>query len=398
MPPAERFRVSILHGSGKENPQFREVLKDQPNLKFFQQALDPETFLSQHEIITPDLVVVDLDGMSEIPAWLGEISARLPESDIMVCSQCRDPDFLIRIMKLRVDAFVPLPLERHDLEEAVARVQANRLKDRGSEGHLSQLVVVTGTKGGVGTTSIAVNLGIALAEEMSGGVVLLDMARPFPQVGQFLNLKAEHTLLDLLHSADNLDPLFMNKIVQEHKSKLGVILSSPEFELGSPKLMDVRGLSKVFETLRTYYSWLLVDAGSWLDYVFVKQVQEADHVLLLTELTVPDLQNLKKIRGVFQRWDLDEAKVKVVVNRYEKDYTLGLPDIENIIFKPAFYTLPSDYASLIEAINQGVGLPEVAPRSKLWRRIKGLAGELIAQSKPREEARPGFLRRLFQKG
>jgi pilus assembly protein CpaE len=288
-------------------------------------------------------------------------------------------------------------LQRRDLEEAVEQVRAERLRER-SEGFQCQVVVVTGTKGGVGTTAIATNLAVALAELSPGGVLLMDLARPFPQVGQFLDLKGEHTLADLLHGADNLDPIFLQKVVQQHKSKLGVILNSPEFDTDAPAIMDTRSLSKVFTSLRAIYSWIVVDAGAWLDYLYAKLIQEADQVMFITELTVPDLQNLKRIRGMFRRWDLDDAKIRVVVNRYEKDYTLGLGDLEGIFMQPAFYTLPSDYASLIEAINQGATLSEVAPRSKLWRKIKGLAVELIAQTRPQMEARPGLLRRLFQKG
>jgi pilus assembly protein CpaE len=392
----ERLRVSILHGAGRENPEIGEVLQNLPYLKLFKQAVDPETFLSQHANKAPDLVLVDLDGLTQVPEWLGELINRLPASEIAVCSKCRDPDFLIRIMKLRVGSFLPLPLQRQDLEEAVARARA-ALQERPSEP--SQIIAVTGSKGGVGTTSLATNLALALNETTPGEVVLADLARPFPQVGQFLDLKAQHTLRDLIQSADSLDAIFLRKVVQQHKSQLGVILSSAELETGFPGVIDPEALSKTLVALRTAYTWIVVDAGCWLDYLFVKLVQEADHVLLLTELSVPDLQNLKKIRALFQRWELDDYKIKVVVNRYEKDYTLGLGDLESILGRPVFYTLPSDYHSLIEAINQGVPLAEVAPRSKLWRKIKGLAAELVAQSRPKTgEDKPGILRRFFLKG
>jgi pilus assembly protein CpaE len=393
----ERFKISILHGSGAENPEFREVLKDQPSLKLWKQALDPETFVSQHADATPDLVLVDLDGLSRVPDWLEQVIARLPRSEIVVCSKSRDPDFLIRIMQLRVGSFISLPLQRQDVEEAVARLRAQRFKER-AECPPSQVVMVTGVKGGVGTTAVATNLAVALAEAAPGEVILLDLARPFPQVGQILNLKGEHTLTDLLHSADHLDAVFLQKIAQPHKSTLGVILSTPDFDIESPTLMNARALGKMFAALRGFYSWIVVDAGAWLDFLYAKLAQEADQVLVLTELAVPDLQNLRRLRGLFQRWELDEGKVKVVVNRYAKDYTLSLRDLESVCGQPAFYTLPSDYASLIEALNQGLALPDAAPRSKLWRRIKGLAEELIARTRPPSEAKAGFLRRLFQKG
>lgn len=391
----QRLRVSILYGAGQENPEVRKVLQELPALQLFKQAVDPGTFLSQHVTESPDLVLVDLDGMTRVPEWLAELINRLPRSEIAVCSQCRDPDFLIRINKLKV-SFVPLPLQRQDLEEAVARAQA-ALQEHPCEP--SQIVVVTGTKGGVGTTALATNLAIALNEAAPGRVLLADLARPFPQVGQFLDIKAEHTMRDLIQSADSLDAIFLRKVVQQHKSQLNVIPGSTDLDTGFPGVIDPQALAKTLDALRTAYRWILVDAGFWLDYLYVKLVQEADLILLLTELSVPDLQNLKKIKALFRRWELDEGKIKVVVNRYEKDYTLGLSDLENVLGFPAFYTLPSDYYSLIEALNQGVPLAEAAPRSKLWRKIKGLATELTAQRGAKTcEDKPGLLKRLFHKG
>lgn len=396
----ERLKVSILFGAGATNPALPELLQKVGNARFYKQAKDPETFLAQHRDTPPELVLVDLNGLTRVPDWLEGLIDQLPQSEVAVCSETRDPDFLIRIMKLRVGAFLPLPLNLKDLEDALERVRVERSKLKVYRG---QLVAVTGTKGGVGTTSVATNLAVALAEQLSGGVVLVDMARPFPQVGQFLDLKGSHTVMDLAASADALDPMFIQKVVQKHKSQLDVLMSNPEFGLEGETSPNPGDLGKIFTgPLRQLYEWVVVDCGAWVDRFYIWLMQEADQILLLTELTVPDLQNLKRIKSLLHSWDVDEHKVRVVVNRYEKDYTLGLKDIENIAQQPAFYTLPSDYLALSEAINQGVPLVEAAPRSKLWRRLKALAGELIVLSKPKaaqaHASGRGFFRRIFHKG
>jgi pilus assembly protein CpaE len=142
-----------------------------------------------------------------------------------------------------------------------------------------------------------------------------------------------------------------------------------------------------------------VDLGSWIDYLYVALVKEADQVLLVTELSVPDLNDLKRLKGMYYSWDVDEHKVNLVVNRYEKDFTLGLKDLENIFLRPVFATLPSDYAELIEAINQGLPLGEIAPRSKLWRGFRSMAKNLIIQNQQQVQqssGAKGFIRRLFR--
>lgn len=367
------------------------------NLKLLKGALDPETFLSQHRDRAPDLVLVHLDGLAVVPDWLSPLIDQLPLSEVVVCSECRDPDFLIRIMKLRVGGFMPLPLNREEFLATLNRVRLDREKVHAmSKG---QILAVTGTKGGVGTTSIATNLALALNEFTPGEVILVDLARPFPHVGQFLDLKGSHSFKDLVDSANTLDPMFLKKIVHRHDSKLEVLVSYPDYNLRTDSLPDAKALGKIFATLRASYNWVVVDLGSWLDLFYIQVLEEADQYLLVTELTIPDMQNLKIIKSLFRDWDLDESKAKVIVNRYIKDYTLVLKDLENIFARPVLCTLPHEHPTLVEAINQGVPLGEIAPRSRLWRKLKGLAGDLVAQSEPEPEkslgARPGLLRKIF---
>jgi pilus assembly protein CpaE len=393
---AQIMKVSVLHGNGSVNSEFKKILSGIDNCKLWKEAQNPETFLAQHQETAPDLALVDLDGTGTIPDWLEPLIARLPQTEVMVCSHSRDPDFLIKVMKLRGGGFIPLPLNRQELLTTLARLQAEKEKHQGQS--YSRILAVTGTKGGVGTTSIATNLAVALAEAAPEGVILVDLARPYPHVGQFLDLECKHSIKDLVESADSLDPVFVKKIVQKHKSDLEVLLSYPDYDLETSMVPDLKSLSKIFASLRKSYSWVVVDLGAWLDLFYAWVLQEADQILLVTQLSLPDLQNLKTMRILFSRWSLDEHKVKVLVNRYAKSYALGLKDIENVLQQPVSYTLPSDYPPLIEAINQGEPLGTMAPRSKLWRRLKELAGDQISQARVesnQQAARPGLLNRLF---
>ena len=394
--------VSVLEGSQAADPGLQETLQSIAELRLLKRVQDPETFLTLYEERPPDLVVVELNGQSAVPDWLERVIERLPRSKVLVCSQSRDPDFLIQIMKLHIGGFIPLPLQQEELRSTIEQIRAERARQ--SEVSQCQILAVTGTKGGVGTTSVAVNLAVALAEILRGGVALVDLARPFPHVGQFLDLKTTHTIRDLAESSEDLDPLFIQKVVQKHESGLDVVLGPQSSTYDSPSvefaaLPEARSLKKVFEAFRSSYSWVVVDLGAWLDLFYFQILQAADQVLLVTELTVPDLRNLKSINALWREWDVYDRKTKVVVNRYAKDYSLGLKDVENTWHHPVFSTLPYDYAVLREAINQGMALGDSAPRSKLWRRLKDMAVKLEAerqrQTDKQDAARTGFFRRLL---
>jgi pilus assembly protein CpaE len=394
---SQLINVSVLYGTGIQDPEYREVLQTIDNLKLWQEARDPETFLAQHREQSPDLVLVDLNGTGTVPDWLHPLITGLPQTEVMVCSHSRDVDFILRIMKLRPGGFLPLPLNREELMATVERVKTSRGNGLGK----SQILAVTGTKGGVGTTAVATNLAVALAESTPGGVVLVDLARPFPHVGQFLDLKCEHSIKDLVAGADALDPMFLKKIVQKHKSNLGVLLSYPDYHLDSHGPADFGAMCKIFGALRASYQWVVVDLGSWLDMFYIRVLQKADQILLVTELTLPDLQNAKVIKSMFLEWGLDDRQVKVLINHYAKHYALGLKNLESIFTESVLYNFPHEYYPLMDAINQGEPLSEVAPRSRLWRKIKELAAELVAQNQPESEkqlnAGSGLFRKIFSR-
>jgi pilus assembly protein CpaE len=394
---SQAINVSVLFVTGVPNPEYREFLAGMDGIKFDGEVRDPEAFLTQNQAQPADLALVDLDGSTTLPGWLESLIDQMPQTEVMVCSHSRDPDFLIKIMKLRAGGFLSLPLDRKEFSSLLLRVREEKQKRHYSGD--GQILVLAGAKGGVGTTSIATNLAVALAECNDGGVVLVDLARPFPHVGQFLDLVSSHSIKDLVDSASNLDQIFVKKIVQKHHSNLEVLLSHPQFHLDFPLVNNIDAMGKIFPVLRTAYDWVVVDLGTSLDRFSAWMLRQADQIFLVTELDIPNLQNLKIIRTLFRDWDINEHNVKFMVNRHTRDYALGLKDLENIFPQRIFYTLPSDYLHLIEAINQGEPLGERTPRSKLWRRLRELAAELVEQSKPETDrqmaTRPGLLRRLF---
>jgi len=374
------FKVSVFYGSGTPDTALRQVLSGMDNVKLLREAQDLETFLTQYRETPPDRVLVDLDEMTQIPDWLEPLLARVPRSQVVVCSKSRNPDFLIPLMALRPGGFLPLPLNPDELLRHLERLATER--ETPSQPGAGRILAVTSTKGGGGVTAVATNLAIALAGILPGEVILMDLARPFPHVGQFLDLRSQHNIKDLAASTGSLDPIFIQKVILKHKSGLDILLGYPNYYRESHAFPELPSLEKIFQTLRASYQWIIVDLGGWLDPLYFRVLQKTDEILLLVQLSVPDLQNLKTFMALFRDLDINDSKVKVVVNHYTKDYSLlGLKDVENICRKPVYFTLPHDYISLMESINQGVPLGESSPRSKLWRRLAELARDLVARSK-----------------
>ena len=160
----DQLTISILFGTGIQRPEIGAVLDKLPQLKLLDQTTDPQSFVGQHKGVSPDVVLVEMNGESRVPEWLENLPQEMPHTHVLVCSYNREPDFLIRAMQVGIREFLPLPLTQGDLESALNRVRTARKQLIPVENREGRIIVVTGHKGGVGSTTIAVNLAQALGE------------------------------------------------------------------------------------------------------------------------------------------------------------------------------------------------------------------------------------------
>lgn len=379
----DNLTVSVLFGTGAPRPEIQEILETLPQLSILGHSCDPENFLNQHQEESPNLVLVEMGADDTIPHWLEKLTEGLPQTPILLCSSNRDPDFLIRAMQVGVREFLPLPLNPADLDAAVNRIWQSKKRLLAADNRKGQIIVVTGHKGGVGATTVAVNLAVAMAELAPERLALVDMGRPFPDVANFLDQEVNYSITDLIHNLSDLDQSFIQRIMQLYGKKIAILHGCPDFK--EQEGLELEAVEKIFAILRGLYRFIIVDLSHWLDDLFLQVIMEADQVLMVTGLTVPDLRNLKKLWPMFNEWHLGQNKVKMVVNRYDKGNGLQLRDMEQITHHPVFHTLPADYHTMMDALNQGTPLMTTAPRSKLWRGLEQLA-ERIKGDNPRGEA------------
>lgn len=370
----QKLNISIIYGTGSPFAPLPELLNSLPQVQVTEQAFDAAEFLARPQGTTPDSVVVYLDGMSAPPEWILGLTHKYPQTPVLICSERMELEFLMRAMQLGVRELLPLPLSQEAVEAAIRRVQLSKRQSSGPS--QSTVIVVTGHKGGVGTTTIAINLAVALAEMQAETCALVDLGRPFPDIGNFLDHDTTYDLCDVIHNLDDLDQAFFKKIMQPYATNLDILHGISDFK--EQDSLDLEGIGKIFGILRGLYKYIVVDLGHLFDDVFFRVFQEADLVLMLTELNVPNFRNLRKLWPMLRDWDQLRRKVKIVVNRNNKGNDLGMRELEKILEGPPFAVLPSDYQPLIEAINQGVPLAKVGPRSKLYTGLKELAQKILS--------------------
>lgn len=255
-------------------------------------------------------------------------------------------------------------------------------------GPVEKLIAVIGTKGGVGTSTVAVNLGVQLARLTQKRVVLLDLARPLGYVSLLLDLQPRFSIRDAAENVDRLDEYFFGDLRTRHQSGLEVLAgtSSPD----EWQIIPLTKVTRLVEVAKSSCDFVLVDLGSVYSSEWSPILSQADKVLLVAEASVPALWTLGRHISTLVSCGVDRNKICVIINRWRRRDEDAVKAVEKTIKRPVFARLPDDSRQVSEATNLGVPLSKGDP---LGARFRQIAYRLAGIAPVTEENR-GVLARL----
>ncbi len=305
----------------------------------------------------PEIVLLDL-ARDPAPFFaLGTHLRRLrPAVRLIACSASFPPShqLLLEAMRCGVQDFIPKPVTALALEEVLARLhQEGPTMERRAVGNL---IVVMGAKGGVGTTTVAVNLGAQLSTFARKRVVLLDFGRPLGNVHLLLNLHPRFGIRDAVENLDRLDTHLFGGLLTQHKTKLEILggASQPEEWDNIP----VVPIDRVVNVAQTGFDLVLADMGSQFSSDWSPVLKSARMVLLVAEANVPALWTLQRRLLALTGFGIEPEQIRVIINRWHKGDEEVLKNIEKDIKRPIFACLPNDFRKASEAVNLGMPLME----------------------------------------
>lgn len=323
--------------------------------------------------LCPDILVLELPSRPEPTLELiHRLKNDLPDMGIILTSQDASPDLILRSMRVGAQEFLPRPVNIPELAESVRRL-AGRSQTSRSERTPGKIITLFSNKGGVGVTSLATNLAVSFAKNAKMTTALVDLNMQMAEVGLHLDLTPTYTIADALGTG-NLDETRLKGLLTEHSSGVH-LLSTPEDpvegEMISPGL-----LLEVFILLRGMFDVVIVDAGHAFDSRVLEVLGLADTILVVAGLDVPTVRNTRRCLSLFAQLGYTQDKVRLVLNRDTKKSKVTLEDLEETAGCPVFWQLPSDYKSLIDAIDSGVPAILQNPKSKISKSIEDLTYEL----------------------
>ena len=250
------------------------------------------------------------------------------------------------------------------MQQKVALHQANG-RDQGS------IITIFSSKGGVGSTTVATNLAVALAAAEQQSVCIVDLVLQFGAITSFLNLDASYTILDLVKNLQRIDALFLEGSLVKHGS--GVRVLAEPFHVEEASRITPADIEATLDILVQSFDFVVVDTPKEIDEMVFPALQKAHLILFILEMNVPALKSASRALDSFERLGIHPHKVRLVANRYVASKLMSLGSVEKTLGTKVFWTLPNDYPTAIAALNQGVPLLDINPRSKLTKQYRGLA-------------------------
>ncbi len=285
------------------------------------------------------------------------------------------------------------PLEKQEVIRALERFKTRRKKSGHQENVKSgQIIDVIGSKGGVGATTIAVNLAVSIAEtKKAQSVALVDMNMLFGDIPIFLALKPNYHWGEITKDIARLDATFLMNILSKHSSGVHV-LPSPS-HLNGDRAVTPETIEHLLSLMQGMFDFVVIDGGQSLNKTSLRILEMSDDVLLVSLLSLPYLANTNKLLTSFANFQyLPKERIKIVINRYLKKSQVSLKDAEDAVNRKIFWTIPNDYKTTMSAINQGKALPQFAAKSAVTKNLKELAATLALKEQKGEKRRWKFLK------
>jgi pilus assembly protein CpaE len=397
MPPGQKIAVLIVDDIAETRENIRKLLQFEADIEVTGMAKTGREAVTLAKEKRPNVVIMDINmpDMDGITAT-EQITRDVPSAQNVILSVQSDADYLRRAMMAGARDFLSKPPSGDELVSTIRRayeISKSRMYAMpmqslggGTSGQASaaqegRVIVVYSPKGGVGCTTLATNLALALQTEEQR-VCLVDCNLQFGDVAVFLNIKPQHSVIELFESADGLDPEYIASVAMSHDSGIKVFLAP-----ASPEQADVvqaPAVKKTLEVLRTLYHYVIVDTSSGLNDTMLSVFDASDKIILVT---TPDIPAIKDSRIFFELTDVfnyTPDRIMFVLNKVDKRGGISAVNIQESIKHEVASQIPLEERVLF-SINSGKPLYITNKTIPFAMAISDMAAKLKASFQPLPE-------------
>jgi pilus assembly protein CpaE len=368
--PDSIITILLVDDSVPTRENVKKLLSFERDLKVVGMAGTGREGIAMAKELKPDIIIMDINmpDMDGLEATT-KIVDGAPGTGIIILSAQDDPRYMRQSMMAGAKAFLTKPSSPDEIYNTVRAVHKRAPVLQPTMGELSRpvdsqqtgaghIVVVYSPQGGAGCTTIATNLAAGLIRE-GIRVLLVDANLQFGDVGVFLNLKAQSTLLDLIEDVDDLDTDYFENSLVAHNSGLKVLMG-PQRPADAEKAMaDPLSVSKIIQKIRWSYDYIVVDTSLHLDEMTLSLFDLASRIVLVSTPTLASVKNIRSVLDLFDQLNYPLEKTTLILNRVSKDQgvkklALSSENIANFLKRKVEMTIPAEELVVLEAVRKGI--------------------------------------------
>ena len=337
---------------------------------------DPQSLLREVKVVDPLVVAVGPDlPLEDAIALCRAVDEEHPEICVVLVAR---PEAAVFEQALRagVRDLLDPGSAPHEVAEVLDRARETARRRRSTivtaqdSGPRSRIIAIVSPKGGAGKTAISTNLGVGLAQQHAGAVVVLDLDVRFGDVGHALRLLPERTLSDVAPMGGAIDPAALKASLTPHPSGL-FVLCAPDSPADADDI-PASTIGTIIEALSTEFPYVILDTPAGLDEVTLTAMERATDLVLVCGTDVASTRSMRKEIEAFDQIGLTTQRRHFVLNRADARVGLEVRDIEGTVGMAVNVAIPSS-RSVPLSMNQGSPILESQPRSPVARAY----GELV---------------------
>jgi len=335
-----------------------------------------EFFMDVINQTQPDIALVNVDSdPGKAVELIGEMTRAAPQCAVLVISGSQEGSLILQVMRSGAREFLNLPLQLDDFIAALDRIRGTGGTDGEGNGRTGQIITVVGAGGGVGSTSLSVNLAAALGRDPGSSPVIIDLDLTLGDADVWLDIIPDFTIRDVSENIARLDYGLLKRSLTRHDC--GVYLLPRPVEVESQDLVRPDDLRRILALLKATFSHLIIDVSKSFGPLDLSAMEVSDRILLVAQLDLSCLRNVVRVMQFLEQQDGLDKKVEIIVNRMGlEDTDISLSKALETIGREVFWQLPNDYATMVGSRNSGVPLCQHAPKARLTRSIADLTRRL----------------------
>ena len=345
-----------------------------------------EFFIDVATQTQPDSALISLDADPQAGLELvAKLHQEVPSCSVLVVSSSQEGSLILQAMRNGAKEFLSYPLKLEDFLSALNRIQQTGSGgDGGGQVRSSQVIAVAGVGGGVGCTSLAVNIACTMAKNERNSVAVIDLDMALGDADVWLDIIPDYTIQDVAENITRLDYSLLKRSLTKHDC--GAFLLPRPLQMEDTSTITPDELRRVIALLKATFSHLIIDLSKNFGALDLAAMEVADSTLLITQLDLPCLRNVVRLMQYFDKQEGLSEKIKVVVNRLGLEETqISLNKALETIGREIYWQIPNDYPTMVESRNNGVPLLMQAPKANITKAIQQLSQRIDAAASGGEE-------------